>query len=474
MTAPVVSRLPPPVATGPTWLECAGCGTRVPDDGLVFACPAAQAGDDVDHQLRRTIDPTRLTFPSGGEPNPFVRYRTLWHGYHRAVARGATDAEIVREIERLDGAVARIDGRGFRITPVGRHDRLDAELGARASGGVWVKDETGNVSGSHKGRHLFGTMLELVLGRPDRRRPLAVASCGNAALAAAVVARAAGWPLRVFVPEHADLAVLGRLAELGATVTTCERRAGETGDPPYLRMREALAGGAIPFTCQGPENGYAIEGGLTLGYELAESWRQAGLRPDHLVVQVGGGALASSLLQSLAEARALGVIDRLPRVHAVQTAHAAPLGRAFELVRDHLLERIDGPPVGATERLQTAMAAGDLDDEVRWIARHRGRFMWPWSPVRKSVATGILDDETYDWLAVVRGMLATGGAPVVVDELRLLEADDLARRATGIDVDPTGSAGLAGLLELRHRGAIGADETSVVLFTGIRRSGERP
>jgi threonine synthase len=100
--------------------------------------------------------------------------------------------------------------------------------------------------------------------------------------------------------------------------------------------------------------------------------------------------------------------------------------------------------------------------------------MWPWSPVRRSVATGILDDETYDWLAVVRGMLATGGAPVVVDELRLLEADDLARRATGIDVDPTGSAGLAGLLELRHRGAIGADETSVVLFTGIRRSGERP
>jgi hypothetical protein len=29
------------------------------------------------------------------------------------------------------------------------------------------------------------------------------------------------------------------------------------------------------------------------------------------------------------------------------------------------------------------------------------------------VATGILDDETYDWRAVVEGMLTTGGRPLV-------------------------------------------------------------
>ena len=33
-------------------------------------------------------------------------------------------------------------------------------------------------------------------------------------------------------------------------------------------MRE-LAAGAIPFTCQGNLNGLAIEGGETLGFELA-------------------------------------------------------------------------------------------------------------------------------------------------------------------------------------------------------------
>ena len=65
----------------------------------------------------------------------------------------------------------------------------------------------------------------------------------------------------------------------------------------------------------------------------------------------------------------------------------------------------------------------------------------------RSIAHGILDDETYDWLAVVEGMLATGGHPVVVDERTLVDANKLARLATGSDVDHTGSAGLAGLLE---------------------------
>jgi threonine synthase len=90
------------------------------------------------------------------------------------------------------------------------------------------------------------------------------------------------------------------------------------------------------------------------------------------------------------------------------------------------------------------------------------------------VAGGILDDETYDWLAVVRGMLVTGGSPVVVGEELLLDATELARTTTGIDLDPTSAAGLAGLLRLRQDGAIHLDETSAVLFTGIRRNGERP
>jgi threonine dehydratase len=65
----------------------------------------------------------------------------------------------------------------------------------------------------------------------------------------------------------------------------------------------------------------------------------------------------------------------------------------------------------------------------------------------------------------VAGMLESGGEPIVVDEQAVVKANDLARSATGIDVDHTGSAGLAGLLE-----AGPADNKQVaVLFTGKRR-----
>jgi threonine synthase len=57
----------------------------------------------------------------------------------------------------------------------------------------------------------------------------------------------------------------------------------------------------------------------------------------------------------------------------------------------------------------------------------------------------------------------------VVDEETVIEANELAQRTTGIAVDPTGSAGLAGLLHLQRTGAIQPTESVAVLFTGIRR-----
>jgi threonine synthase len=106
---------------------------------------------------------------------------------------------------------------------------------------------------------------------------------------------------------------------------------------------------------------------------------------------------------------------------------------------------------------------------MTWARTHRSEVMWPWEEEPRSLATGILDDETYDWAAVVAGMLATDGSPVLVGERTLVEANELAREATGIEVDHTGSAGLAGLLELSRRGELRPDERVGVLFTGVRR-----
>jgi threonine synthase len=388
------------------------------------------------------------------------------------------DEDYVDLVRTLDKEVAGVDGAGFEVTLFDRVQTLSERLGFTPAGGVWVKDETGGVSGSHKARHLMGLLVHLAVVErlgltPEGDSPdLAIASCGNAALAAAVVARAGGRTLQVFVPTWGDPLVIAKLEELGARVNVVPREEGVAGDPTYLALKQAIAAGALPFTCQGNENGLVIEGGFTIGYEIASQLSDAGATVDRLFVQVGGGALASAVIQGMREAVALGALDRLPRLHTIQTEGGYPLQRAY----DRLVERIGGAlgldQVSRQDRA-ARIAGGFTSPEVRealeYAATHRSEFMWPWEGQPTSIAHGILDDETYDWLAVINGLLETGGYPVTVSEETLIEANDLAHSTTGIDVDHTGSAGLAGLVELSRDGLVDGEENVAVLFTGIRR-----
>ena len=251
------------------------------------------------------------------DPNPFVAYgpRLAWWAFARA--NGMTEQACV--------ALTHDVADGFVVTPFSRSDVLSAEVG----GDVWVKDETGNVGGSHKGRHLVTILLHLRAAEALRmaehsRRPLAIASCGNAAIAAATLAQQAEWPLEVYVPDWAGEAVEEHLGRLGATVTRCTRSATDPpGDPAVLRFREAVEAGAVPFSVQGPENALCLDGGRTLGWELAD----AGVALDRVVAQVGGGALATCL--------GWGIGARV-RLDAVQAEGCAPLARAWERGRRRL------------------------------------------------------------------------------------------------------------------------------------------
>ena len=415
-------------------LRCHGCGALFDAAEIpAFGCPARVIGDGLDHLLEPAISGTG--WPIDTDPQPYVRFRTLSLSWQLATRHGMSDADYVGMVRALDRAVAQVDGYGFRITPWTWSNAL----------GCYLKDETAQVSGSHKSRHLMGALLYLRVleetgllgGRELRARPLGIASCGNAAVAAAVLAKAAEWPLVVFVPEEAATADLRRLDALGAQVRSCPRRAGEAGDPSVRSFRAALAQGElIPFSVQGPELAVGVEGGRTLAWEIAAQ----GPLPDVLYVQAGGGALLSSVWQGLRDARALGAIPRIPRLVGVQVAGCAPLARAWARWRES--------GVG----LEAA-------------ARDRGRFMWPWEEVPHSAATGILDDETYDWWSACEGMAATGGEVAVVPEARILEACRKIRAATGRPVSATGAAGLAGWLA----GPPDPEEVAGVLVTGTVR-----
>lgn len=405
-----------------TGYRCATCGTAVPIETVYpFTCPAKPAGDS-HHALHPVVsgpDPELID-----DPNPFVACgRSLaWWAFARA--HGMSEEACIALTQEV--------GAGFLVTPLAPHPALAQRLGAD----VWVKNETGNVGGSHKARHLVGILLHLraceELGLVQGpRTPLAIASCGNAAIAASTLAKAASWPIQVYVPETASPVVMRTLSELGAMVHPCPRSPGVPGDPAVMAFRAAVAGGAIPFSVQGPENGLCLDGGRTIGWEVAHA---LGGDPvdTRVLVQVGGGAFAACMGWGLGPS---------VRLDTVQTEGGAPLARAWE--------RAVAVPVGELGR--------------RW-----GEFMTPWDEPH-SLADGILDDETYDWQADIEVMRASGGHPIVVAEEQVVQADELVQ-SLGLPVSPTGTAGLAALLPGGGPGTgVTPGERVVVVFSGVRR-----
>lgn len=406
------------MTAAPTCLVCGGCGWSAGDGVVAFRCPLT--GDGRDHVLVPQLDPAQVAWPSIPDPNPFVRFGALLLGATPDSARA------------LAGRVEAVAGRAIAPTRI-----VDLGNDSRA------KVEADGIAGSHKWRHLFGTLL--AISEPgkgaDADRPLAIASCGNAALAAATIAKAVERHLEVFVPTWADPSVVERLAALGAAVIVAERATGEVGDPCVRRFRAAVAEGAIPFSCQGSDNGLALDGGRTLAWELVD--QLDGAAPDHVVVQAGGGALASCLVRGLREAWQLGALPSMPRVHVVQAEHAAPLVRAWS-------------------RMAAVAAETDWERARERGAAHRAEFMWPWTDPR-SVATGILDDEAYDWLEVVAGVAASGGSIFAVTDDAMLRAAQRATDRAATPIGPTGAAAYAGVLALQ---AAGAEGTFVTVLTG--------
>ena len=406
---------------------------------IVNADPAPPADQSADRSGKRDASRTdaRMDSSSGRSSLLTHDHDLAWAAY--ADANGL-DRDVRTElVEQTDAAVRRVAGTGFIPTPFARCDALSDDLGFDTDGGVWVKDETGGVAGSQKARHLVTILLHLLaaerIGHLTDRPRLAIASCGNAALAASTLAAAVDWPIDVYVPTWMTDGFGSELDRLGATVHRCERRPHDPpGDPAMHRFRDAVAAGAIPFTVQGPENALALDGGRTIGWEIAE---QATAPLDRVMVQVGGGAFATCL--------AAGLADTAPstRLHAVQTEGCAPLARAWDRARS---------------------GHGPLDD-IATLGHRWSDLMTVWDDPH-SIADGIIDDETYDWLGVVAAMTASGGWPVVAAESDVLRAHAMAQ-AAGFDVSPTGSAGLAGLLSIRDD--IASSERVALVMSGVDR-----
>ncbi len=167
-----------------------------------------------------------------------------------------------------------------------------ADLAAAAEGGVWLKAECLQVSGSFK---LRGALSKVAALGDRAAAGLLTASAGNHARAIAQAARIRGIACEVFMPSDASVSKVAAVERLGARVEL----AGDSVEDALelAAARAALSGAALVHPFDDLE---VIAGQGTLARELLDAV------PDlaRVVVPVGGGGLASGVGIALRRARA--------------------------------------------------------------------------------------------------------------------------------------------------------------------------
>jgi threonine dehydratase len=144
-----------------------------------------------------------------------------------------------------------------------------------------------------------------------------VASGGNAGLAYAYAARAAGVPATVFVPTTAPRVKVERLRAYGATVV---QRGEESAAAHEGALTHAGETGAL--YCHAYDQPEVVAGAGTVGSELLD---QLGGAVDTIVVAVGGGGLMAGIAAAAGTARVVAVEPAgSPTLHAA-LAHGGPV-----------------------------------------------------------------------------------------------------------------------------------------------------
>jgi len=310
-----------------------------------------------------------------------------------------------------DAAIGDLGEGGTGLLPA---KRLGQELGLAH---LWIKDESGNPTGSFKARGMATAVSAAVaLGRTK----LAVPSAGNAGSALAAYSAALGAQAHVYMPRDTPRAFATECKALGAKVTLVDGLITDAG----RIMRERSDGDWTDLsTLREP---YRVEGKKTLGYEIAEDLEWT--LPDVIVYPTGGGTGLLGMWKAFEEMEALGWISRRkrPRMVSVQTEGCAPIVRAFHSGADHA---------------------------TPWQSAH-------------TLASGLRVPAAIADFWILRVLRESKGTARTVTERDLL-ADMLHfSRAEGITACPEGGAALAALRGLVAEGWIKPKERVVLFNTG--------
>jgi threonine synthase len=317
-----------------------------------------------------------------------------------------------RELLPLD------DGPVRYPMPIGGTPLLSAPFLRRDLGlpRLWLKDETRNPTASNKDR---ATALVIEGGLRSGVGTITTASTGNAAVATAFGAAAAGMRAVIFVSTGCRPEKLALMAQAGAWVFQVP--AGYAAAVDLSRTAASAFGwldrntGANPVT---------VEAKKTVAFEI---WEQLGRSvPDVVVAPVGDGPTLVALEKGFDELVESRLAPRRPRLVGVQAECCQPLVLAWR---------------GREGRPDQLDPAGTVADGI--------------AVLRPAIGDGVL--------AAVR---RDAGGLVAVSEAALADAVTVLAARAGVGAEPAGASALAGLLRAIEEGLVARTETTVVLITG--------
>lgn len=183
---------------------------------------------------------------------------------------------------------------------------------------VYVKQEQLFPTGSYKDR---GATVLMSYAKQMGVQQVVQDSSGNAGCAIAAYAANAGISCDIFVPEDTSEAKLAQIRAYGANLILVNGDREATADAAL----EAAQSNYYASHCYNP---LFLHGTKTFAYEVCEQlgWQS----PDVVVLPAGNGTLVLGCYLGFEHLLKSGVIDKMPRIIAVQAQSCAPLFKAWE------------------------------------------------------------------------------------------------------------------------------------------------
>ena len=304
-------------------------------------------------------------------------------------------------------------GEMLRIgwTPLVKSHNLAKVLGLKE---LYIKDDGLNPSGSSKDRASGVAVIKAI---EAGAKVISCSSTGNAASSCACHAAHMGLPAVIFVPKRAPIGKTTQICLYGATLIKVD------GDyKAAFQLSKAAIAKYGWYNRNAAINPWMVEGKKTVSLEIAE---QLGFKPtDWVCVSVGDGCTVGGVYKGFHDLKELGLIERIPRILAVQSTGCEPF-----VIADHNNEPLK-----------------EADENT----------------IADSIAVGIPRNP----IKAINAVKNSNGVWISVPDEKILEVEALLGRTEGIFGEPAGVASLAGLMKALELGIIRKDESVTFIVTG--------